>query len=340
MLFPASIAGSLPKPAWLAETHKLWPQWTASGPALEEAKRKATLDWVKAQEAAGLEVIADGEMSRQHFVHGFVENVGGIDRVNKVEIGIRADRYKAMVPRVTGPLTLQGRAHPWEGAFLRAATTKKVKFTLPGPMTIMDTVADEYYGDKVKTAMAFADLLNAEAKALVADGVDVIQFDEPAFNAYPEQAAGWGMEALERAAAGLDCTTAVHICYGYGIKANIEWKAGLGREWRQYEDFFPALARSSLDQVSLECINSRVPPRLMQLLEGKDVLVGVIDVATDRIETPEEIAETIATALRFVPKEKLYPCTNCGLAPLDAKVAEGKLKALGDGATLARTKYA
>ncbi len=339
-LFPATIAGSLPKPGWLAETHKLWPQWRAEGADLEEAKRDATLLWLREQEAAGLDILCDGEMSRQHFVHGFVENVAGIDRANKVEIGIRDNRYKAMVPRVVGKLELTGRAHPWEGAFLRANTSRKIKFTLPGPMTIMDTVSDHYYGDRVKTAFAFADLLNQEARALQADGVDVIQFDEPAFNAYTRQAADWGIEALHRAMDGLTCTTAVHICYGYGIQANIEWKRMLGSEWRQYEDFFPALAKSRVDQVSLECANSRVPPDLMALLAGKQVMVGVIDVATDRVETPEEVLATIETALQFVPRDKLLPATNCGLAPLDRSLAAAKLKALGEGTRLAREKFA
>lgn len=340
MLFPATIAGSLPKPGWLAETHKLWPQWRAEGAELDAAKRDATLVWLKLQEDAGLDIIGDGEMSRQHFVHGFVENVAGIDRANKVEIGIRDNRYKAMVPRVVGKLELKERAHPWEAGFLRAHTKKKIKFTLPGPMTIMDTVSDQYYGDRVKTAFAFAELLNQEARALQAEGVDVIQFDEPAFNAYTRQAADWGIDALHQAIDGLTCTTAVHICYGYGIQANIEWKRMLGSEWRQYEDFFPALAKSRIDQVSLECINSRVPPNLMALLEGKQVMVGVIDVATDTIETPEQILATIETALQFVPKDKLLPASNCGLAPLDRDVAYAKLQALGAGARLAREKYA
>ncbi|MEK9971508.1 MAG: methionine synthase, partial [Ferrovibrio sp.] len=263
----------------------------------------------------------------------------GIDRQNKVEMGIRDNRYKAMVPRVIGKLEQKQRAHPWEGAFCRAHTKRKLKFTLPGPMTIIDTIADEFYGDRIKMAMAFADLLNAEARALEAEGVDIIQFDEPAFNAYTKQAGEWGIEALHRAIDGLKCKTAVHICYGYGIKANIDWKASLGEEWRQYEDFFPALAKSRIDQVSLECANSRVPPHLMALLDGKEVMVGVIDVATDRIETPEDIVATIKTALQYVPKNKLIPCSNCGLAPLDGAVAAAKLEALGKGAKLAREMF-
>jgi len=338
-MFKATIAGSLPKPHWLAETNKLWPQWKASGDQLALAKRDATLLWLKAQEDAGLDIVTDGEQSRQHFVHGFLEAVDGIDFVHKVEMGIRNDRYKAMVPQVVGPLRLKGRVHETEAKLARAHTKKKLKFTLPGPMTIVDTVADRHYGDKVKLAFAFADLLNQEARALQEDGVDVIQFDEPAFNVYTDDVVAWGVEALHRASAGLTCTTAVHICYGYGIKANIDWKATLGAEWRQYEAIFPALAKSRIQQISLECTNSHVPPDLMALLPGKDVLVGVIDVASDRVETPEEVADTIGRALRFVPKERLIACTNCGMAPMQRAIAVAKLEALAKGAELARKRY-
>ncbi len=339
-MFRTAIAGSLPKPSWLAETHKLWPQWRAQGEELAQAKLDATRLWIKAQEDAGLDVIGDGEQSRQHFVHGFLEQVEGIDFDHKVEMGIRADRYKAMVPQVVAPLRLKGRVHQAEAQFLRAHTRRQIKFTLPGPMTIVDTVADRFYGDRIQMAMAFAELLNQEARALQADGVDIIQFDEPAFNVYMAEAADWGVRALERAAQGLTCKTAVHICYGYGIQANIDWKKGLGHEWRQYEAVFPALAASSIDQVSLECIHSHVPPELMALLEGKEVMVGVIDVASDTVETPQEVAQTIEQVLQFVPRHRLIACTNCGMAPMRREVAEAKLRALAQGAALAAQRQA
>jgi 5-methyltetrahydropteroyltriglutamate--homocysteine methyltransferase len=346
-MFDTAIAGSLPKPAWLAETEKLWPKWKSEGAELAQAKLDATLLWIKAQEDAGLDVIGDGEMSRQHFVHGFLEQVEGIDFEHKVEMGIRNDRYKAMVPQVVAALRLKGRVHAAEARFLRAHTTRKIKFTLPGPMTIVDTVADRFYGKdkdpvqgRIDMAFAFAELLNQEALALQADGVDIIQFDEPAFNVYLDEAADWGVKALERAAQGLTCTTAVHICYGYGIEANNNWKKTLGDEWRQYEKVFPALAKSSIKQVSLECYHSHVPPEMMALLIDKDVMVGVIDVASEEIETPEQIADTIGKALQFVPKHRLIACTNCGLAPMGRDVAMKKLQALADGAALARLRYA
>mgnify|MGYP002397843837 CR=1 FL=1 len=334
-MFPTAIAGSLPKPAWLAETRKLWPQWKAEGADLAQAKLDATLLWIKTQEDTGLDLIGDGEMSRQHFVHGFLERVEGIDFAHKVEMGIRADRYKAMVPQVVAELRLKGRVHEAEARLLRAHTTRRTKFTLPGPMTIVDTVADRFYGDRVKMAFAFAELLNQEALALQADGIDVIQFDEPAFNVYMAEAADWGVQALERATQGLRCKTAVHICYGYGIEANNAWKKTLGEQWRQYEQVFPALAASSIDQVSLECYHSHVPLDLMRLLGDKEVMVGVIDVASDEVETPEQVADTIGRALQFVPKERLIACTNCGMAPMDRALAEAKLRALVEGAALA-----
>jgi 5-methyltetrahydropteroyltriglutamate--homocysteine methyltransferase len=338
MMFPATVAGSLPKPSWLAEPNKLWPQWRLAGEDLAQAKLDATLLAIKLQEDAGIDIVCDGEMSRQHFVHGFLEFVDGIDFANKVEMGIRADRYKAMVPQVRGELRLKGRVHAAETRHARAHTQRQLKITLPGPMTISDTIADRYYGDKVKMAFAFAGLLNQEARALEKDGVDVVQFDEPAFNVFMDEVTGWGIEALERAIDGLKCKAAVHICYGYGIKANIDWKNSLGGEWRQYEKIFPVLAKSKIGQVSLECINSRVPMKLLSLLNGKDVLVGVIDVATDAVETPERVAEIIGEVAKFVPKERIVACTNCGMAPMRREIAEAKLVALGAGAALARQK--
>jgi 5-methyltetrahydropteroyltriglutamate--homocysteine methyltransferase len=338
-MFETTIAGSLPKPAWLAEPNKLWAPWRLEGAELDQAKGDATLLAIKEQEDAGIDIVGDGEQARQHFVHGFLERVEGIDFAHKVEMGIRADRYKAMVPQVVGPVRLKGRVHGMEAQLARAHTKRRLKFTLPGPMTIADTIADRHYGDKVKMALAFADLLNQEARALEKDGVDVIQFDEPAFNVFMGEVAGWGVEALNRAVSGLKCTTAVHICYGYGIQANIDWKNSLGGEWRQYEEIFPALAKSRIGQVSVECIHSRVPLKLLSLLEGKDVLIGVIDVATDKVETPEQVAQVIGDVMKFVPKEKIVACTNCGMAPMRRDIAEAKLIALGKGAELARQKF-
>jgi 5-methyltetrahydropteroyltriglutamate--homocysteine methyltransferase len=337
-LFPTTVAGSLPKPSWLAEPNILWAPWRLAGDALAAAKDDATLLALKLQEDAGIDIVCDGEQARQHFVHGFLEAVDGIDFNRRVEMGIRNDRYKAMCPTVVGELRLRSRLHAREARLARAHTTRKLKFTLPGPMTIVDTIADAHYGDRIKMAMAFAAVLNEEARGLAADGVDVIQFDEPAFNVYMDAAAGWGIEALHRAIDGVAATSTVHICYGYGIPANVQWKGSLGAEWRQYEAFFPALAKSRIDQVSLECIHSHVPMSVLALLAGKDVLLGVIDVASDTIETPEEVAAVITQAADFVPKEKIIACTNCGMAPMRRDIAAKKLSVLAQGAALARER--
>ncbi len=333
-------AGSLPKPAWLAEPERLWAPWRVPPERLAEAQRDAVLAALAMQAAAGIDVVTDGEQSRQHFVHGFLEHLEGIDFGKRVTIGIRADRYRAEVPTVTGPLARRRPAHLEEVRWARAHTGRRLKFTIPGPMTIVDTLADEHYRDRRRLAFEFARVINEEARDLVAAGLDVLQLDEPAFNVYMDDVAAWGIEALHRAVEGLGCTTAVHICYGYGIKANIDWKATLGAEWRQYERTFPLLAQSRIDQVSLECANSRVPLSLLGLLAGKDVLVGVIDVATQAVETPAQVADTIRRALQYVPPERLLPCTNCGMVPLPREVAYGKLRALGAGAALVRAELA
>jgi 5-methyltetrahydropteroyltriglutamate--homocysteine methyltransferase len=336
MLFPTTIAGSLPKPEWLAEPNTLWAPWKSKGDELARAKRDATMLAVKLQEDAGVDIVTEGEQARQHFVHGFLEKVDGIDFAHKVEMGIRKDRYKAMVPQVVAPLTLKGRVHADEARVARAHTGRKLKFTLPGPMTIIDTVADGHYGDRVKMAFAFAELLNQEAWALQADGVDIIQFDEPAFNVFMDEVSDWGIKALERAAQGLTCATAVHICYGYGIKANTDWKETLGKEWRQYEEIFPAIAKSSIQQVAIECRNSKVPLDLLGLLTGKIVQAGVIDVASDTVETAEDVVKVIEQVAKFVPKSNIVATTNCGMAPMRRDIAEAKLASLGAGAKLAR----
>ena len=338
MLIPTTIAGSLPKPEWLAEPNILWAAWKCFGDELAQAKRDATLLALKLQEDSGIDIVTEGEQSRQHFVHGFLEKIEGIDFTHKVEMGIRKDRYKAMVPQVVAPLRLKGRVHVQEARIARTHTTRKLKFTLPGPMTIIDTIADRHYGDRVKMAFAFAELLNEEAKALQVDGVDLIQFDEPAFNVYMAEVNDWGIRALERAAEGLTCTTAVHVCYGYGIKANTDWKQTLGSEWRQYELIFPAIDKSSIQQVAIECRNSRVPLQLLSLLPNKVVQAGVIDVASDEIETSEDVAKVIEDVSKFVPKSNIVATTNCGMAPMRRNIAEAKLLALGAGAKLARQK--
>ena len=340
-MLETTVAGSLPKPSWLAEPLSLWAPWRIEkGPVLEEAKRDAVRLSLAEQEQAGIDIVSDGEQSRQHFVHGFLERIDGIDFAHKRRIGIRDNRYQADCPTITGPVNRAEPVHLAEAQFARAHTQRPLKFTLPGPMTIVDTLADEHYGDRAELAMRFAELLNDEARELAAAGIDVIQFDEPAYNVYMAEVRSWGIDTLERAIEGLDCKTAVHICYGYGIDANREWKQTLGAEWRQYEETFPVLAASRIDQVSIECANSHVPMSLIGLLAGKDVLVGSVDVTTDEIETPEQVAGVIREALQYVAPEHVVPCTNCGMVPLSRPVAMGKLKALAAGAAIVRAELA
>jgi len=336
-LLQTTIAGSLPKPEWLAAPGQLWAPWLLAGEALAEGKRDAVRLALFDQQRAGIDIVSDGEQTRRHFVTTFIENLEGVDFEHKRTVRIR-NRYDAAVPVVVGEVA---RRHPIfveDARFLRSATGRRIKYTLPGPMTMVDTLHDAHYRSREKLAWAFAEILNEEARAIEAAGADVVQFDEPAFNVYFDEVRDWGVAALERAAQGLECATAVHICYGYGIQANIEWKKTLGAEWRQYENTFPLLAASTIDQVSLECANSHVPLALIGLLEGKDVLVGAIDVASDRVESPEEVASTLRAALGYVPAAKLYPCTNCGMVPLRREVARAKLAALTAGAALVRSE--
>ena len=338
-MFETTLAGSLPRPDWLAEPETLKGAWKLSGQALEDGKRRAAAEWLRHEEEAGIDILTNGEVFRSHFVHGFLEGLTGIDWQKMTRMGIRNNRYELDVPTVVAPLSRPAPVHLDEVRFSRTQTKRKFKFTLPGPMTICDTIADGHYGSRPQMAMAFAEILNAEARELVAAGVDIIQFDEPAFNVFTREVQDWGIEALHRAIEGLACTTAVHICYGYGIKANIDWKATLGNEWRQYEEIFPALNASRIDQVSLECAGSRVPLSLLRLLPDKQLMVGAIQVTADHVETPEEVLATLEAAAEHVDLERIMPCTNCGMAPIAYEVALGKLKALGAGARLMRARH-
>jgi 5-methyltetrahydropteroyltriglutamate--homocysteine methyltransferase len=338
-LLSTTIAGSLPKPAWLAEPRKLWAPWRLEGEALAEGKRDAVRLVLRDQERAGIDIVTDGEQTRRHFVTTFIEQLDGVDFANRRTVRIR-NRYDADVPVVVGAVARRGPVFVDDARFLRGATERRVKVTLPGPMTMDDTLYDAHYRSREKLAWAYAEILNAEAREIAATGVDVIQFDEPAFNVFFDEVRDWGIRTLERAAEGLGCTTAVHICYGYGIQANIDWKKSLGGEWRQFEQTFPLLAASAIDQVSLECANSHVPIDLIGLLRGKDVLVGAIDVADPRVESAEDVARVLRSALRFVAPDQLYPCTNCGMVPLARDVARGKVEELGAGAALVRAELA
>ena len=334
-VLPTSTVGSLPKPAWLAPPEKLWSPWKLEGDELIEGKQDALRVSLHEQQLAGIDIISDGEQTRQHFVTTFIEHLSGVDFKNRKTVKIR-NRYDASVPVVVDEVTRQKAVFVDDAKFLRKQTDKRIKWALPGPMTMVDTLYDDHYQSREKLAWEFAKALNQEAKELQDAGVDIIQFDEPAFNVFFDDVNDWGMATLERAIEGLNCETAIHICYGYGIKANNDWKKTLGSEWRQYEEIFPKIQKSNIDMVSLECHNSHVPFQLMELIHGKKIMVGAIDVATNTIETPEEVADTLRKALEFVAIENLYPSTNCGMAPLSRNVALGKLSALSAGAEIIR----
>lgn len=336
-LLPTSTAGSLPKPSWLAQPEKLWSPWKLQGEELLEAKQDALRLSLADQLEAGIDIVSDGEQTRQHFVTTFIEHLSGVDFEKREIVKIR-DRYDASVPTVVGAVSRKQPVFVEDAKFLRQHTQQPIKWALPGPLTMIDTLYDSHYKNRETLAWEFAKILNQEARELEAAGVDIIQFDEPAFNVFFDEVNDWGIAVLEKAIEGLKCETAVHICYGYGIKANTDWKKTLGSEWRQYEEFFPKLQKSSIDIVSLECQNSRVPMELMELIRGKKVMVGAIDVATNVIETPEEVAATLRKALQFVDADKLYPSTNCGMAPLARRVARGKLSALSAGAEIIRNE--
>lgn len=338
-LLPTSTAGSLPKPEWLAEPETLWSPWKLEGDQLIAGKQDALRVALQEQLLAGTDIVSDGEQTRQHFVTTFIEHLNGVDFENRKTVKIR-DRYDASVPVVVGPVSRQKPVFVDDATFLRQQTKQPIKWALPGPMTMVDTLYDDHYHSREKLAWEFAKILNQEAKELEAAGVDIIQFDEPAFNVFFDEVNAWGIACLERAIEGLKCETAVHICYGYGIKANTDWKKTLGTEWRQYEEIFPKLQVSNIDIISLECHNSHVPMELMELVRGKKVMVGAIDVANHTIETPEDVAATLREALKYVDADKLYPCTNCGMAPLPREVARGKLQALAAGADIIRKEIA
>lgn len=334
-LLPTSTAGSLPKPNWLAEPETLWSDWKLQGDELVEGKKDALYLSVQEQAQAGIDIVSDGEQSRQHFVTTFIEHLDGVDFAKRETVTIR-NRYQASVPTVVGPVSRPRSVFVDDAKFLRKQTKQPIKWALPGPMTMIDTLFDNHYKSREQLAWEFAKILNEEAKELEAAGVDIIQFDEPAFNVFFDEVNDWGIATLERAIEGLKCETAVHICYGYGIKANTDWKKTLGSEWRQYEAIFPKLQKSNIDIISLECHNSHVPMELLELIRGKKVMVGAIDVASNAIESAEEVAHTLRQALQYVDADKLYPCTNCGMTPLSRSVARGKLDALVAGAAIVR----
>jgi len=339
MLTPC-IVGSLPKPVWLAQPNVLRAPWRLSGAELADAQNDAVRLAVLDQEEAGLAIVTDGEVRRRHYIWGFLDGLTGIDTEQLGQKRSRGGRYSETteVARITGPVEWRKPVFADGCAFTRSLTTRRLKVTLPGPMTIADSVIDEHGdADDQTLAMRFAKILNAEAKALVDAGADIVQFDEPCFNVYLDEVGQWGIEALEQCMDGVRATKAVHICYGYGTAPVLAWKCR-NTDWGHYGVTLPLLAKSSVDQVSVECAASGVDIAVLGELRGKDVMLGVIDVGTEEIETPEVVADRIRRGLRHVPAEHLMPCTDCGLVPRSQEAAKGKMKALAAGAALVQAE--
>ena len=341
MLEP-SIVGSLPKPSWLAAPSMLMAPWRLAGQELSDAQDDAVRLALLEQEQAGLTTVTDGEVRRRHYIWGFLDGLTGVDTENLAIARTRAGRYSETteVARIVGPVERKGPVLLRSTEFARAATTRRLKVTMPGPMTIVDSVADEYHGtDRRTLAMKFAAILNAEAREVAAAGADVIQFDEPCFNIFLDEVEAWGIEALEAAMDGVSATRAVHICYGYGTPAVLAWKTR-NTEWGHYGVTFPLLARSSVDQVSVECAASGVDLAVLRELDGKDIMLGTIDVGTEEVETADVVADRLRRALTHVPAARLFPCTDCGLVPRSRKASRGKMRALAEGAAIVRGELA
>jgi 5-methyltetrahydropteroyltriglutamate--homocysteine methyltransferase len=339
-MLEASIVGSLPKPAWLAPPNMLRAPWRLSGADLHEAQNDAVRLAILEQEEAGLAIVTDGELRRRHYIWGFLDGLTGIDTERLAQQRSRGGRYSETteVARIVGTVERQRPVFLEACRFARDLTTRQLKVTLPGPMTIVDSVADEHYGADRKTlAMHFACALNAEARELAAAGADVIQFDEPCFNIYVDEVEAWGIDALEQCMDGISARKAVHICYGYGTPAVLAWKTK-NTDWGHYGVTLPLLAKSHVDQVSVECAGSGVDLAVLRELGGKDVLLGAINVGTEDVETPEVVAERIRRALEHVPASQLYPCTDCGLVPRSRAASQGKMRALAAGAAIVRAE--
>ena len=333
------IVGSLPRPTWLVPPHSMYVSWQLDEAQRAEGCDDAVVLAVADQEWAGLHILTDGEQRRRHYIWGFCEGLSGLDFERLAKIDTRGNRYGIQVDaaRVVGPIRRPKPILVDALRFLKRQTGKPVKVTLPGPMTTADTLADEHYGDRQTLAAELARVLNEEALELAENGCDIVQFDEPCFNIYLDAVADWGIRTLEAAAKGVRAKIAVHICYGYGIPLVVEWKSH-NTDWSHYGRTLPLLRTSAIDMISVECAASGVDPSVLALARGKDLMVGVIDVGTEEIETPQTVASRIRTALQYVEPQHLYPCTDCGMIPRSRTAARGKMKALADGAWLVRSE--
>jgi 5-methyltetrahydropteroyltriglutamate--homocysteine methyltransferase len=336
MLFPASLVGSYPQPDWLIDRAKLagrFPPrvrarelWRVDPAHLEEAQRDATLLAIRAQEEAGLDIVTDGEACRESYSNRFATVLDGVD-IDHPGTALDRSGHPNPVPRITGPVR---RRHPVEVddlAFLRASTGRTVKITVPGPFTMAQQAQDDYYGSTEAVALAYAEAVNEEVRDLFAAGADIVQLDEPYLQARPEQARQYGVKAVNRALDGVTGTTAVHLCFGY---------AAIIHDRPEGYSFLPELAACTCDQISVETAQSGLDCQVLAALEGKTIILGVLDLSDHAVETPQTVIGRVERALPYVPADRIVLAPDCGMKYLPRDVAFGKISAMAQAAAQLR----
>jgi 5-methyltetrahydropteroyltriglutamate--homocysteine methyltransferase len=336
MLFPTSLVGSYPQPDWLIDRERLQDRfpprvrarelWRVDPLYLEQAQRDATLLAIRAQEQAGLDILTDGEICRESYSNRFATALDGVDIDNP---GTALDRsgHPNPVPRITGPIR---RRHPVEVEdvrFLRASTRKPIKITVPGPFTMAQQAQNDYYASTEDAALGYAEAVNEEVADLFAAGADIVQLDEPYLQARPEEARQYGVKVINRALAGVTGTTAVHLCFGYAAIIH-DRPAGYS--------FLPELAGADCDQISIETAQSGLDCAVLGDLDGKTIILGVLNLGDPAVETGEEVAARVRRALPYVPAERVVLAPDCGMKYLPRESAYGKLAALSQAAALLR----
>jgi 5-methyltetrahydropteroyltriglutamate--homocysteine methyltransferase len=335
MILETTVVGSYPQPRWLVDHSQLGARvprirapeiWRVDAELLADAQDDATRLAIRDMEIAGIDIVTDGEIRRESYSNHFATALAGVDVDNPGTIVNRIGK-RSVVPRIVGPISRQGPIEVRDLKFLLANTSKRTKITLPGPFTMAQQAEDDYYGDDEALAMAFAAAVNEEAHDLKAAGVDVIQLDEPWLEARAEQAASYGIAAIDRALRGIDGTTVVHLCFGYA--------AAVKHKPSGYS-FLPRLAESAASQISIEAAQPKLDLAVLDRLSGKSVMLGVLDLDTAAIETPETVAERIRAGLEHVAADRLVLAPDCGMKYLSRATAFGKLRALGAGAEIVR----
>lgn len=339
MLFPTTIVGSFPQPDWLIDREKLagrFPPrvrakelWRVAPQYLEEAWNDATLIAIRAQEQAGLDIVSDGEIRRESYSNRFATALEGVDLDNP-GTGLDRSGHPNPVPRITGKIRRKHAVEVEDMLFLRRNTDRKTKITVPGPFTMLQQAQNDFYASEEEAAMDYAAAVNAEIRDLFAAGADVVQIDEPYMQARPEKARKYGLAALNRALDGIAGTTAVHICFGY---------AAIIHERPTGYSFLPELAQCGCKQVSIETAQSHLDCSVLEQLDGKQVMVGCIDLSDMAIETPETIADRVRRALPHVAKERVILAPDCGMKYLPREVAQGKLEAMVQAAQILRREF-